>query len=98
MRTAARRDKNEPEIVKALLRVGCHVQRNSDTGVPDLTVTLPGGAPVLYMEVKSLKGKLSPAEAKWWADYGEVCGVIRSAYIVRSIDCALALVEAHRRF
>ena len=98
MRKAAKRDANEPEIVEALRRAGCHVQRNSDTGVPDLTVTLPGGAPVLYMEVKALKGKLTPAEAKWWADYGEVCGVIRSAYIVRSIDCALALVEAHRRF
>lgn len=37
-RRAARRDANEPDIVKALRDLGCHVLRMSGPGLPDLAV------------------------------------------------------------
>ncbi len=128
MRQKAKRDFEEPGIVEALRRAGCFVDLVSEKGQPDLDVTLPGGSPVLMMEVKGKRGRLSDAQVRWWkkyvswltpgwyhqemaqgnfmslnliADWHEFCTtdptVIPKAFIVRTIDEALSLVEEYRR-
>ena len=57
MRTAAKRDRNEGEIVDALVAVGCSVTRLSQKGVPDLVVGRQGKT--YLMEVKERKGELT---------------------------------------
>ena len=68
-RYAAKRDKNEREIIDALMAAGCTVQQLSLKGVPDLLVgyTDPDtGAPTnALMEVKAPGGKLTPDEHEW---------------------------------
>jgi Holliday junction resolvase len=57
MRTAARRDEIEVDVVIALQNVGCSVWRLNDPGVPDLLV---GRARQTYLlEVKDPKGTLT---------------------------------------
>jgi len=49
---AASRDANEPEVIKALVAVGCLVQQiTQGDGVPDLLVCTPRGR-LLLVEVK----------------------------------------------
>jgi hypothetical protein len=61
MRRAARRDGNEPEIVRALEDIGVRVRRVSAGGVPDLLCwTRAEGYRVL--EVKTETGRLTPAQ------------------------------------
>lgn len=52
---ARMRDKNEPEIVKALEAIGARVQRVSAKGFCDLVVY--HGGVVLLLEVKNPKGR-----------------------------------------
>lgn len=57
---AARRDANEPEIVRALQAVGCDVWRVSGPGLPDLLVRRAGR---LYaFEVKTGRGRRTAAQ------------------------------------
>jgi hypothetical protein len=51
MRRGAKRDANEPEIIKALRAAGCLVQPLSAPGVPDLLVWSPWRGLIL-LEVK----------------------------------------------
>lgn len=90
MRQAARRDANEGEIVRALEAVGCSVTRLSQKGVPDLLVgyedTLSGLRTTTLIEVKELKGKLTPDQETWINEWrGEV-------YVVRTVEEALEAV------
>lgn len=73
-----RRDANEPEVVSALEICGATVTRLSVPGGPDLLVGFRGRT--WLVEVKSAKGKLNPAQAKWHADWrGDPVVVVRSA-------------------
>lgn len=84
-RTAARRDKNEREIVDALTGVGASVQRLSDKGVPDLLVSHHG---TLYlMEVKRPKqGRLTPEQIEWITNWDS------EVYVVTSDEEALRVI------
>lgn len=62
MRWAAKRDANEPEIVKALERAGWLVMKVSDKGAPDLLCARKGR--LVLVEVKGPKGKLTPAQVE----------------------------------
>ena len=90
-RRAAKRDKNEPEIMQALKAVQCTVQQLSDEGVPDLLVgfTDPqtGQRSMILMEVKDGYNKLTPPQAEWHLWWGGTCPVI-----VRSIEDALRAI------
>ena len=57
-----RRDKNEPDIVKALRQVGCAVWQIGGTGLPDLLVRVPGSGRWVPLEVKSADGDLTEAQ------------------------------------
>jgi len=59
----AKRDANEPEIVKALRKHGATVQPLSVGGVPDLLVGYMGVN--LLFEVKSDKGTLTEDQKVW---------------------------------
>lgn len=62
MRWAAKRDSNEPEIVKALECAGWLVMKVSDKGAPDLLCAKNGR--LVLVEVKGPKGKLTPAQVE----------------------------------
>lgn len=75
---ARQRDKNEPEIVKALLTAGAAIQKLDGTGVPDLLVGYAGQ--LFLIEVKNPDAKgggryntgdgcLTEAQTKWWANW-----------------------------
>jgi hypothetical protein len=85
-RTAARRDKNEAEIIDALRGVGCTVQQLSDRGVPDLLVARHG---VNYlMEVKAPRGKVNDDQQAWHEQWDA------PVYVVRNYLEALKVVGA----
>ncbi len=63
-RYAKRRDANEPEIVEALEKAGCHVQR-LDTPF-DLLASKRGKDHKI--EVKMPRGKLTPTQVDYIAD------------------------------
>lgn len=85
-RHAAKRDKNEPEIIEALAAAGASYLRISVGGGSDLVVSYRG---VNYLlEVKSSKGKLTPMQEEfmlYWDGPYE---------IVRSVDDALKAIGA----
>lgn len=62
-RIAAKRDRNERMIIKALNDMSCKVWQLNDPGMPDLLVVTPDGRIVL-IEVKSRHGRLTPAQVK----------------------------------
>lgn len=76
MRTAARRDSNEGEIVSALEAVGCSVTRLSAKGVPDLIVGRQG---VTYlMEVKERKGELTADQEIFFENWQGHAAIVRT--------------------
>ncbi len=87
-RRAARRDRNEPEIIAALEAVGASVQplEAGGGGVPDLVV---GFREVNYLlEVKAPTGDLTPAQKRWHPSWrGQVC-------VVRTVEEAWAAIGA----
>ena len=62
-RRAAKRDKNEPEIIQALRAVGASVAQNSAPGLPDLLVGYRGQT--YLIEVKAPKGTLTPDQVEF---------------------------------
>lgn len=87
MRHAAKRDANEPEIVEALELSGWTVIPVSDTGVMDLLCIRRGV--VKLLEVKSAKGKLTPAQEKTFARIHAAGGTV---HVVRTPAEALHAV------
>jgi hypothetical protein len=75
---AARRDKNEPEIIKALREAGASVYQLDDTGLPDLLVGIMGVT--ILIEVKSDGGKLTPPQQHFFDNWKG------QAYVVRTIS------------
>lgn len=86
-RTAAKRDANEPEIIEVLRSAGAQVWQLSEEGIPDLLVTKNGQT--ILMEVKMPKGKLTPAQEKFHAEWNG-----GSVFIVRSPEEALKAIGA----
>jgi hypothetical protein len=77
-RRNAKRDANEPAIIAALKRVGAKVYPVSGEGLPDTTVLFRG---VVYLiEIKTDKGKLTPAQVKFFEENADTktIGVVRS--------------------
>ena len=111
-RVAARVDSNHAEIVAALRRAGYAVQSLATVGkgCPDLLVA--NEHMTCVMEVKTEKGKLTPAEEQWLADWPGFVAIVRSvdealaaagmftrwAAIVRSVDEALAAAGMFTRW
>ena len=65
MRRAARTDATQAAIVAALRKIGCEVQDLSrmGNGVPDLMAKLRFR--IMWLEVKSPGGKLTPHQVDW---------------------------------
>jgi len=70
MRTKAKRDSNEREIITALEAIGCKVWQVSDDGIPDLLVLSPSDN-WLVIEVKSAGGKLTAAQVDFIESAGK---------------------------
>lgn len=87
MRHAAKRDANEPEIVRALELAGWTVIPISDTGVMDLLCIRRGV--IRLLEVKGPKGKLTPAQEKTFARINAAGGTV---HVVRTPAEALRAV------
>lgn len=87
MRAAAKRDANEPEVVRALELAGWTVVRVSDTGFPDLVAVRRGVLRLL--EVKGPKGELTEAQVKL---HQRLSAAGLPVAIVRSPEEALAAV------
>ena len=66
MRTAAKRDSREAEIISALRAEGYTVFPISDSGIPDLLVIRKGKAAWLLLEVKSPTGTLTKAQERFF--------------------------------
>ena len=83
-RRAAKRDKNEAEIIHALRQVGADVIQLSDKGVPDLLVGYKNRN--FLIEVKTDKGKLTPDQTDFFTMWtGQVA-------VVRTIEEALSVI------
>lgn len=85
-RVPQRRDANEPEIIDAFRKLGWSVEQISKKGVPDLVVSK--GARMLWVEVKGPKGKLTPDQIAWRAQW-----VGTPPVIVRSVHDVLRVHE-----
>lgn len=81
-------DANQPEIITALLKIGCSVYDASRVGeIPDLLVGYRGCS--LLLEVKLPKGKLSKPQELWHKRWnGHSC-------VVRSPEEAIEAVLSH---
>lgn len=93
-RTAAKRDRNEQEIVAALRAAGYSVQHLSAKGVPDLLVGA-GGVNIL-LEIKSdASAKLTAAEAEWHRAWQGQAAVVRDATTaLQAVSDALMAAQA----
>jgi len=58
-----------------------HDSRRSPGGFPDLVIV--GPAQVVYVELKSEKGRVTPAQKEW---IDALCGALQDAYIWRPSD------------
>lgn len=92
MRIAAKIDRNQPEIVQALRKIGCTVQTLAaiGRGVPDLLVARNGG--LWLIEVKDGEKppsarKLTPDQIEWHKNWAS------PVYVVNSVDEAIAVVS-----
>lgn len=86
MRTRAKRDWNEADIVAALEAVGVTVERLSSPGAPDL-VTYRADRGIRLLEVKAPRGRKTPAQRSWKIPYT----------VVRSVADALAVYGVSMR-
>ena len=77
-------DKNQAEIVSALVKVGASVHITSDVGdgFPDIVVGWRGGN--FLLEIKTREGRLNKAQKRW---HGRWRG---QHAVVRNVDEALA--------
>lgn len=91
VRYAAKRDANEPEIIKALRKIGCLVEQLNGTNIPDLLVIYSGT--VHLMEVKDGKAKLTEGQERWHCQ-SALHGV--SVDVVRTVEEAINLVTKEK--
>jgi len=85
--TYDRKDNNHDEIVDALKGVGAKVASLTSIkyGCPDILIGWKGR--LMFAEIKSKKGKLSPAQIRFFEEWGD------SVTILRSVDDALILLR-----
>ena len=88
MRRAAKVDRNHGEIVRAFEKCGAKVLSLAamGKGVPDLLVNLRNR--LRFVEVKSEKGKLTPAQEEFMADW--------PVAVVRSVDDVEQIVRGKK--
>ena len=92
MRTAARVDANQPEIVKALRTIpGCTVQplHMVGKGCPDLLVGFMGGNYPIELKNPDMppsKRKLTPDEKRWHRQWGG------TVYTAETLDDCLMII------
>jgi len=91
-RHAARRDKNESEVIDALRENGCLVESLSQKGIPDLLVWSPHRHCLLLLEVKDgsappSKQRLREAQVAFHALWKDA-----PVYVVSSVAEALEAV------
>lgn len=67
--------------------------RFGSAGSPDLIGVLCPGGRFVGLEVKTDKGKLSPQQAAWLQDAGDLGALVG---VVRSVEEAIALIESGR--
>lgn len=92
-RMAAKRDRNEQEIVAALRAAGYSVQQLSARGVPDLLVGA-GGVNILLEVKDGPSAKLTAAEAEWHEAWqGQVAVVRDAATALQVVADALAAAQ-----
>ena len=87
--TPKRRDRNQPEIVKALRKAGVFVLDLADVGkgVPDLLTVY--NRKVKLMEVKMPGEGLTPAEEKFHALYpGDIAIVYSAKQAISEVRCS----------
>ena len=88
---AAKVDKVQPEIVKALRNVGATVMHlhRVGSGCPDLAVGFK--CENYFLECKQPNGKINELQAKWHSEWAG------NSFIVRSVDEALDAIGAKRK-
>ena len=93
----AKVDKNQPEIVAALRAVGASVLHLHAVGrgCPDLAVGFRGVT--YFLEVKSDKGKLTPAEQEFFDTWKGRAAIVRSPEEALKAIGAEELDETHDR-
>ncbi len=92
MRRAARIDDNQREIVEALRKAGATVRITAQLGdgFPDLLVRPRGRmASLIQMETKRRKGKLTPAQVKYFTDFPETLKIETVEEALRAIGVRL---------
>ena len=92
MRTRARVDANQPEIVEAFRKMGCDVLHTHQLGkgAPDLFVAFSGIW--LAIEVKTQRGELTEAQERLYE------GLKTRPRIVRTVEEAQETVETLKRW
>ena len=77
MYRAAKRDRLEPQLIKAALALGATVRQLDDPGLPDLLIGI--GGVNLLAEVKSPSGKLTAAQQQFFDLWKGQVYIVRSA-------------------
>ena len=91
MRHARKRDRNEREIITALVEAGCHVTQLAGPGQPDLLISGPTGT-LQLLEVKEVDSgakahkrsatgalsELTPAQVKFWSRWEPKPSIVHS--------------------
>ena len=94
MRRDAKTDANQAAIVEALRAVGCKVKcTHRIGGFVDIVVWSPFTKQIHLIEIKVPGGKLTPAEARFHAEWKEAAALGQLS-IEESIDDALDAVGA----
>lgn len=83
MYRAAKRDSNEQQIIRYLLRCGACVKQLDDPSVPDLLVAWKGVN--LLLEVKSKQGKLTTSQQIFFSRWAGQKAVVRSIKDVKQV-------------
>ena len=86
-----RRDANHQQIKDTFIALGCSVADTADVGggFPDLVVVI--GKETVLVEVKTLKGKHTPEQERFYSEWRG------SHYTVRSQTQAIDLVQSVRK-
>jgi hypothetical protein len=90
VRRAAKRDRNERDIVEAFRAAGCSVEHLSGKGLPDLLVGITRDLMVL-VEVKGKKGQLTDDQVEWHDEWRGP-----HPFVIRTVDEAVELIVKAR--
>lgn len=91
MYRAARRDSNEPAVIAVAKKCGASVIQLDNEGVPDLLLGFRGQN--ILIEVKTEKGKLTPAQEIFFRTWKGTAVVIRSPEAMENYLTSLVLCD-----